>query len=60
MRFKETRPGRDMCQQCYVREAKNGNTPCARMRGMRLGDLGPAESFAPSTLQAMGRCAALQ
>ena len=40
LRFEETRSGRDVCHQRYVREDKSGHCPCARLRGMRFNESG--------------------
>ena len=57
-RFGETRPGRDVCLQHYVRADQSG---IARMRGMRLAESGttkpaPMHEVSPSEETIDGFC----
>ena len=61
MRFEETRPGRDVYHQRYVRADKSGHCAraCARMRGVCFAEYGPGRIWAHDTGVAFtfyGRC----
>ena len=58
-RFEETRPGRDVCNQCYVRADTNGTALARACEVCVLPNLGPAESAptAPTQISFIGNTA---